>query len=202
MNTTRLAKLTNYTLTVIFTMWVSACDRNDSADVDNPVTVQPIKESVFDFATQVGWTHGNCLAIKNTALDANQSVTLVTLSDPQSLVFAKINGITHSPSDCYALLADRAGINLDQGRVFYKLNLPEADTDFIAIGVLDTADRIRQVDNTIQADLDGDGKGDVFTSCDSSEGINFSIWKEHANQGEPVWTDYYYLGYDITPTCP
>ena len=51
-------------------------------------------------------------------------------------------------------------------------------------------------------DLDGDGKRDTFTSCSTSEGVNFSVWNGEAYKSKLIWSDYYYLGYDSEADCP
>ena len=40
-----------------------------------------------------------------------------------------------------------------------------------------------------------------FRSCTSSEGVHFSSWLGQPLKGEQLWRVYYYLGYDIEPSC-
>jgi hypothetical protein len=58
------------------------------------------------------------------------------------------------------------------------------------------------VNGLARIDLDQDGRGEVFSTCAATEGINFEVWTEKAYEGEPRWSGYYYLDYESTPTCP
>jgi hypothetical protein len=50
-------------------------------------------------------------------------------------------------------------------------------------------------------DLTGDGTAETFTQCSTSEGISFSVWSGKPYAGEPLWSGYYYLGYDTEVIC-
>jgi hypothetical protein len=38
-------------------------------------------------------------------------------------------------------------------------------------------------------------------SCASSEGLHFTLWAGEPLKGKRLWHLYYYLGYDVEPTC-
>jgi hypothetical protein len=40
-----------------------------------------------------------------------------------------------------------------------------------------------------------------FRSCISNEGLHFSSWQGQPLKGEQLWRIYYYLGYDVEPSC-
>lgn len=40
-----------------------------------------------------------------------------------------------------------------------------------------------------------------LNACQSTEGVHFSVWAQPQLNGEPIWHQYYYLGYDVTPDC-
>jgi hypothetical protein len=40
-----------------------------------------------------------------------------------------------------------------------------------------------------------------FRSCTSNEGLHFSSWQGQPLKGEQLWRVYYYLGYDVEPSC-
>ena len=45
-------------------------------------------------------------------------------------------------------------------------------------------------------------KGKInFKSCTSNEGLYFSCWLGQPPTGEQLWRGYYYLGYDVEPSC-
>ena len=51
-------------------------------------------------------------------------------------------------------------------------------------------------------DLTGDGRPETFTQCATSEGVSFRVWSGTPYQGLPLWSGYYYLGYDVEANCP
>jgi hypothetical protein len=50
-----------------------------------------------------------------------------------------------------------------------------------------------------QPDLDGDGAAETVTECTSLEGVHVVV---SPGEGKSSWHAYYYLGYDVEPTCP
>jgi hypothetical protein len=130
-------------------------------------------------ALQFGWLHGNCLAVKSPIADLPQTIYVSRDGEGGDLVEARIVSAVSADGDCQALLADRAGPNRAEGRVFYIVeSLQPID---LAIAVL--------------------GKGAReslrYNQCFTSEGVNFSV----SDGNRVVWEDYYYLGYDVEATC-
>jgi hypothetical protein len=54
-----------------------------------------------------------------------------------------------------------------------------------------------QVGTGLTTDLDRDGVPESYRSCTSAEGVHLSVW---AGQRR-LWHYYYYVGYDLEPTC-
>lgn len=158
-------------------------------------------ENVFNFQTNAGWIHGNCLAIKRE-LESGEKVTVVILGPKAMLQETKVASEATAESGCFALFDDKREINQAEDRRFYLLDKLENNSDFLAIGMVDVHGSIKMVGNVIDSDLDADSKKEVYSSCETSEGINFSVWAEKVNKDVPLWSDYYYLGYDLQPTCP
>lgn len=172
------------------------------ASCKEPANKEPEQKAApFSFSERIGWLHGPCLAISAPELAAGTPVTLVIGAEPQSAQESRIQGKTDSPANCPALLEDRAKVNQKPGTVFYTLegNVGKSDMGF---GIVMPPAVPAIVNGQAVIDLDHDGKNEVFTSCATSEGIKFDVWSEKPNQGEPRWSAYYYLGYDLTPTCP
>jgi hypothetical protein len=179
---------------------ISACDHNSvQSDARDVPTTQD--STNFDFSQDAGWVHGNCLAIKHD-LTPGTMLTLVFADPPQKTVRSKIITKAETGADCYMLSDDRKAINQAEDRKFYILDRPEAGADFIAIGIVSDSAKFSVKNHTLMSDLDEDGQYEAYSVCATSEGMKFYIWPEQAYQGEPLWTDYYYLGYDLTPTCP
>jgi hypothetical protein len=71
----------------------------------------------------------------------------------------------------------------------------------LAIGIVGSSPRLSVADDSVVGDIDADGQLEVIGSCNTSEGINFYVSAEIKDIDRPRWIDYYYLGYDIMPTC-
>lgn len=129
----------------------------------------------------VGWLHGNCLAMKNDNIPPNHQFTLVHLDNANTTEKAIVIKRTTNGEECYALLDDRASVNKSAGYTFYtvKSNRPVN----LAIGIL----RPEEV-SISDAEL---------SYCTTTEGVNFSI----SRNGSEVWKGYYYLGYESESTC-
>ena len=129
---------------------------------------------------QFGWLHGNCIALETSIANLPQSIVLIDNAIGDTPAEARIVSPAGTDGDCNALLADRAETNLASGNVFY---LVEADEPVeFAIGILGNYDS-----ETLQYDY-----------CFTSEGVKFSV----SDDDRVVWQEYYYLGYDVEPTCP
>jgi hypothetical protein len=169
-------------------------------------TKQPTQHStdqkVFSPQKQLGWFHGSCLVIPDQPVSPATNVDLVITSEPQSVLKAKIGETLTSAPACQPLADERKGQNARPGTSFYAIkNAAPAATD-MGIAIVDPPHEVTVVNGLARTDLTSDGHYDVFSSCATSEGINFSVWPQKANSGTPLWTQSYYLGYDMKPTCP
>ena len=142
---------------------------------------------------RVGWVNGSCLAIMNAGLQPTGPITVVALDDKPAIVAGQIVGATSSSGVCPPLLEDRRRSN-DKWS-FYEVRLDgRADLGIAVIG------EETRLDGGI--DLSGDGKPEEFTQCTTSEGVSFRVWNGTPYRGTPLWSGYYYLGYDTEATCP
>jgi hypothetical protein len=162
---------------------------------------QPLPSN-FTYAERLGWLHGRCLAIAKADLEAGTSVALVITSSPQKIQQAKIAKPTQSAAECPALMPGRAAVNAKSGMFFYGIEGATLDPAEMGIGIL-TPPTVPTIANGVaQADLDRDGRSEAFASCATTEGIQFSVWRDKAYQGTPLWSAYYYLDYESKPNCP
>lgn len=150
-----------------------------------------------DQARQIGWLHGNCLALEKQA-PAGAEVVIVALDDPQRMIPARITGTAVEADTCLPLLEDRRGANLARGLSFYRVEA--AAPIGLAIGIVQHRGDPSGADQVL--DTNNDGRRDVFSHCAATEGVRFTIWPREAHRGEPLWTGYYYLGYDTEADCP
>ena len=127
----------------------------------------------------LGWMHGNCLAIKNPNIAIPTDITLVKLETNNTTEKGMIISKASSQEDCFPLMEDRKQINISSGYSFYLVkSLAPID---LAIGVIGE-DEIN-VSN--------------FSYCTTTEGIKYLI----KNSSTVIWEGYYYLGYDSEVTC-
>jgi hypothetical protein len=143
---------------------------------------------------RVGWVTGSCVAMANDSITAGSPITVVSLDDKSSIVDGRITGRATSDATCPALLQDRRKQN-EARWSFYELKLSAAVD--LGIGV---TGNVTSVQGGI--DLTGDGLPEKFTQCATSEGVSFRIWAGTPYQGMPLWSGYYYLGYDAASNCP
>jgi hypothetical protein len=126
----------------------------------------------------------------------------VLTGEPQTVQQASILEQTSSPVMCPALLEGRREINARQGTFFYKLETKDFSSSDLGFGIVNPPATPTIVDGLARIDLDHDGHSEVFSSCATTEGIKFAVWTGKQYQGNARWSGYYYLNYDLTPTCP
>jgi hypothetical protein len=130
------------------------------------------------------------------------AVQVVRLDYPQRLVAASITGRATSELECKAMLEGREGLIGSLPAQYYTVTEWSDDDAEMAIGVVGDATAVSIADGHARLDLNGDGEQEVFAICTTSEGIRFGLWTGEPYLGNPVWIGYYYLGYDLEPSCP
>ena len=93
-------------------------------------------------------------------------------------------------------------MNAKPGMSFYALETGSVGVSDMGFGIVTPPPNPGVVNGLARVDLDQDGRNEVFSSCATSEGIKFAVWTGKAYQGEPRWSGYYYLDYEMKPTCP
>jgi len=143
---------------------------------------------------RLGWVAGSCLATANKTLTAGSTVTVVSMDAKSTIVDGRVIGGATPDATCPALNQDRRKQNESKWSI-YALKL--AATVDLGIGVIGDT-------NVMQGgiDLTGDGTPEIFTHCATSEGVSFRVWRGTPYQGLPLWSGYYYLGYDVEANCP
>lgn len=183
---------------ILFTAAFS-CHKEKGSEAKQPAAAAAV---AFPFTERIGWFQGPCLAVSNQHLAAGTPVALILTGEPQKIQPARILEPTTSPATCKALLPGRAATNATTGITFYALGGGSLGATDTGIGIAEAPTGLTVVNGLAQVDLDQDGRSEVFSSCTTSEGIRFAVWTGKTYQGEPRWSGYYYLGYDLQPTCP
>lgn len=155
--------------------------------------------AALGLSSAIGWVHGDCIALVENNVAAGTDVTLVSVDSPrQEVTRTHIHGHADGPEGCPALLDDRAEANRGGGWTFYRIE--PGSSGELAIGVLGRTSP--EEDPEAGLDLDGDGQSETFSYCATAEGARFNVWAGAPWRGEPVWSGYYYLGYDMQADCP
>lgn len=134
-----------------------------------------------------------CISLRNTAELGNGQVRIVSLMSQAPARTGRIGAKVESCS------GDAADSSLQSWEVSFETETAAAELP--GFGVINYKGRIRRTGNSVSADLDGDGRLEYFRSCTSTEGIHFTVWTGRPLEGKLRWHQYYYLGYDVTPTC-
>jgi hypothetical protein len=130
-----------------------------------------------------GWVEGRCLVVTTPLAALPQTIWIAPADKGGAMVEARaiapVNpASTEAAAACNALHSDRAAINRE-GHVFYTLGA------------------VQPFDLAIAAFDPPQGEAREYEVCFTSEGARFTV-----TRGKRVeWEDYYYLGYDVEPTC-
>ncbi len=140
---------------------------------------------------QIGRTGPLCMRHEGAALAAGTRIWLVQPDSPQSVATA-VPGSGH----CGAW-PDRS----ETGLVPLRVVGGALDSTRLSVAIVGarTAPAVR--DGVAGADLDGDGVVERFRACTSSEGVHLTIWSGRPPAGRLRWHRYFYLGYDVDPSC-
>jgi hypothetical protein len=184
-------------------MLASGCDETQIKKHAPTPGAQHIAAELLHLEERVGWMHGDCLAIRNGKIQPGTAIQVVLLSKAQEIIDAKATGSVGEPNnECFALLSDRAEINRQDGRFFYKLDIDKQPPNTMAIGLVAASVQARKRDSLVEFDLNNDGVTEHAGTCLTTEGVQFYVSSNAEFDDKALWSDYYYLGYDNKPTCP
>ena len=155
----------------------------------------------FDYHSRVGVVDAKdesklCLIIPNASLGEGSLVNLIT---PSNQAHARATIKQKTTADCSS--TDTPG-----DASFYLVELVETDKRFKiraqgpAIALISSG-TVSGSNGKASADLDEDGQKEFFRVCTSNEGLHLTIWSGKPLSGQRRWHFYYYLGFDVVPSC-
>jgi hypothetical protein len=161
---------------------------------------QPAPVAAIDISRDLGLfaanSQGNfCLLIKHGELKPGREVTLI---------WVPVEGEPHKPEIhrgriLAKLAAPCDGNNAQAEDSSYRLEAGKVDSGRIYIAVAAQPNNLRITGGELSARF---GNQELsFRSCTSTEGLHFSAWSGMRPKEQLVWQRYYYLGYDVEPTC-
>ena len=137
-----------------------------------------------------------CLTIHNNAVVPGERVVLV---NPFKQVLAEARVRRRATDSC----RDKGDVDTDPAPERYELRIVKGKLppSGPAIAIIQSKSGLKRRGKDIAGDFDGDGEPEYFRSCGSSEGLHLTVWSGAPLMGTLRWHHYYYLGYDIEPTC-
>jgi len=159
------------------------------------------QRDAIDFAGDIGLVASTqsgqfCLSIKNGKLKPGQELTLLWIPSADLKQAPEIRSTT-----VLKLLMNPCDpINSVEGDAAYVVNAGKLDTDKIYTAVVGKRANFRIIPGVAEVTIDSDAEVTI-RSCSSREGLHFTGWTGGAPKGKKVWHRYYYLGYDVEPTC-
>lgn len=127
-----------------------------------------------------------CVAIQNGNLASGSPVTLVTPTLPQAFTQGEIGAMSKSPCP----------VSQDLNPAFssYDVQVTGAALPKLTplIAVLGTSGAFSMQNNNVQADLDQNGKTEMFRACSASDGVHLTAWSGTPTTGAVIWHGFYY----------
>ena len=160
---------------------------------------QKHRAASFDYMANLGIavekSDRNCLDIRNGSLRPGQKIVLVAASTPETTSDAEI--VKKVDQACTAPDQNSPGVQHYE----FRLVRGSVQKAVPAFALANFGGPITIGESGAVADLDGDGHLESFRACTSSEGVHLTVWSGTPLTGARRWHYYYYLGYDVDPTC-
>ena len=133
------------------------------------------------------------LAMEGPGLLPGAVVTLVTVNDPQQVQRVLISRpLAHS----------EAMAKHDMRGPYYEVT-PQSSSKALpdlAVAVLGRPN-FQRIGTAVALRVGNPPVSVRVRSCTSSEGLHLTLWDGEPLKGTMLWHDYYYLGFDVEPTC-
>jgi hypothetical protein len=153
----------------------------------------------FDYRSALGIlvekVGGTCLEIRNANLSSGQRIPFVTAALPQTT--GEVEILAKTAQACTADGSDKPGLS----HYAFKVVRGSLQKAAPAFAVINFTGQFTEDKGSVSADLEGNGRRESFRSCTSSEGVHLTVWEGKPLEGLRKWHDYYYLGYEVDPTC-
>lgn len=181
---------------VLLALLLAGCQKGPASA---PVRPAPTAVPAVDLRSAIGVavqkSDRACLDIRDGSLAAGRRLRFVTSSTPQTAGELEITG----PVDQACSATDQTTPGLHHyGFKVVSGSLPKSVPAFALSG---TGGTLTTGESLVTVDLDGDGAPESFRACTSTEGVHLTVWTGEPLKGRRRWHTYYYLGYDVEPSC-
>lgn len=129
-----------------------------------------------------------CFAIQNANLVTGSAVTLISPVAPQAFTQTEVGAPSATPCPI-SKDVNTAVSNYDVHLPSYA-TLPKLTPLIAVVGT--AAAFSAGPDNSVQADLDQNGKKESFRACSAADGIHVTVWSGNPLAGTLLWHGYYY----------
>jgi hypothetical protein len=133
-----------------------------------------------------------CVSYGEKHPQIGSSVIVIETQSPQYFFEGKLGA---ESENCNVL--EKADI---PGPYFTITSHKKVSEPFSGISV-SNAGGIAAVNNEVQLSAVESKEKIYFRSCTSHEGLHFSSWLGKPLSGKQLWQVYFYLGYDVEPSC-
>jgi hypothetical protein len=171
-----------------------------AVDLSQGIAAQPRQDATIDWSQHIGLfaanSHGKfCLSIANGAL---------TLGQEFVLIWVPVEGERREPEIRRGKITAKLAAPCDETNrqvtdSVYQLDASKLDIDRIYFALIGRAIGLRVAGAEVKTRFAN--RDLVFRSCTSTEGFHFSIWSGTQLKEQEIWRRYFYLGYDVEPTC-
>jgi hypothetical protein len=157
------------------------------------------EKSGFDYQSDLGiavdLSGRTCLDIRNDAMSEGEKIRFVNTDTPPTTGEAEI--VRKLDETCIPSDQKISGLSHYELKVVRGTLTKSAP----AFAIASFAGELTVKDASVYGDLDGDHRVAAFRSCTSQEGVHLTVWKGRPLRGVRKWHFYYYLGYDVEPSC-
>jgi hypothetical protein len=161
---------------------------------------QPARLAAIDISRDLGLFAANspgnfCLLIKHGELKPGREITLIWVpveGEPDKPEIRRGKIIAKLPASC-----DATNAQADESA--YRVEAGKLESGRIYIAIAAPPNNVRITGGELSARFGN--RELIFRLCTSTEGLHFSAWSGIRPKQEPVWQRYFYLGYDVEPTC-
>ena len=171
-----------------------------AVDLSQGIAAQPRQDATIDWSRHIGLfaanSHGKfCLSIANGALKLGQEIVLIWVPvegerrEPE-IRRGKITAKLAAPCDETNRQVTDSVYQLDAGKLDNRPDLFRAGRP----SDRDTGGR-RGSENSFRQSRSR------FSLMHEYRGFHFSIWSGTQLKEQEIWRRYFYLGYDVEPTC-
>lgn len=153
---------------------------------------------------EFGLAEGNgisgCVSFKSPDVREGELITLVTVTgftQQQRVLRGTVGARLSSPSSCRGLEDPHFNGTLYS----LSLSLGSFEVENLAIAVRNSTS-FKTLPEGESAGLASSGSHTLyFRSCATREGLYLTAWAGKPLKGKRLWSEYYYLGYDVDPDC-